>query len=91
MNASGLLAESSPGDAGRSYMLIAEVFDDLGESARARELYELAVDVMPATDRYRADVYSRLAVLLEREGHKDEALELLKRAMRLQSGSQSRR
>jgi len=82
MEASALLAEVSPGDAARSYMLIGEIFEQLGENARARELYELAIEKMPADNHHKREAAARLAGLLEAEGLKDEALEVLKTAVR---------
>lgn len=82
MEASGLLKEAAPHDAGRGYALVAEVFEELGDTARARELYELAVEVLgPIPSRYSVEVHSKLADLLEAEGKKDEALAVLKRAV----------
>ena len=82
LEVSSLLRETSPSDAGRAYLLSAEVFEQLGERERARELYELAIEEMPENGRYRADAYTRLAGLLEAEGRTEEALALLKRAVR---------
>jgi tetratricopeptide (TPR) repeat protein len=89
MEASGLVGDASPSDAGRAYALVADVFAELGDRARALELYELADEVLPADSRVRRDVAPRHAELLEQEGRKDDALELLKRAMRTQSESRS--
>jgi len=90
MEATGLLAEGSPQDAGRGYAIVAEVFEQLGQPAKARELYELAVEKLGDTrTHYLFDVYQKLAALLEAEGENDEALHVLKRAVALQSaGSQ---
>jgi len=86
MEASGQLADGSPHDAGRGYMLIGDVFQDLGEPARARELYELAAEVLePIPGRYLSEVYQKLAALLEADGQKDEALGVLKKAVAVQS------
>jgi tetratricopeptide (TPR) repeat protein len=87
MEAAGLLKEAAPHDAGRGYALVAEIFADLGDKARARELYELAVDVLEAvpTTRYSIEVHAKLADLLEAEGLKDEALAVLKRAVSTRS------
>jgi len=81
MEAAALLRESSPGDAGRAYMLIGEVFEGLGELERAQELYELAVEQMPSANHHRGAAYARLAAVLEARGKTDEALALLKRAV----------
>ena len=78
----GLLADAKPGQAGRSYALLAEIYASIGEPVRARELYELAIEqLQPTPDRYLVDAYSKLAALLESEGHPDAALVVLKRAM----------
>jgi tetratricopeptide (TPR) repeat protein len=89
MESAGLLAEVSPGDAGRGYALVAEVFADLGDRAKAIELYELADELLAEGGRFSNDVSARRAELLEQEGRKDEALELLKRAMWTQTRSRS--
>src|SRR6187397_1684933 len=86
MEASGQLAEGSPHDAGRGYMLIGDVFRELGDTAKARELYELAAEVLEALQtRYLSEVYQKLAELLEEDGQKDEALGVLKKAVAIQS------
>jgi len=82
MESAALLRDSSPGDAARAYLLIGEVFEQLDELERAQELYELAVEQMPADNHHRSDALTKLAAVLERAGKKDEALALLKRAVR---------
>ncbi len=84
MEAVGVVADASPTDAGRGYTLIADVFREIGDSAKALELYELAAEVLPGADRYLIDVYSAMAQLLEEAGKKDEALGMLKKALGLQ-------
>ena len=82
MQAAGLLEDASPHDAGRGYALVAEVYEQLGDRAKALELYELAAERLEAQPgRYLVEVYSKLARLLEENGQKDEALEVLKRAV----------
>jgi tetratricopeptide (TPR) repeat protein len=82
MEAAGLLENASPHDAGRGYALVAEVYEQLGDRAKALELYELAAERLEAQPgRYLVEVYSKLARLLEESGQKDEALEVLKRAV----------
>jgi tetratricopeptide (TPR) repeat protein len=63
-------------------MLVAEVYEQLGDRAKALELYELAAERLEGQPgRYLVDVYSKLARLLEEDGRKDQALEVLKRAV----------
>jgi tetratricopeptide (TPR) repeat protein len=82
MEAVGLLENASPHDAGRGYALVAEVYEQLGDREKALELYELAAERLEAQPgRYLVEVYSKLARLLEDSGQKDEALEVLKRAV----------
>ena len=90
MEASSLLLEVSPGDAARAYLLIGEVFEQLGERARARELYELAIEKTPVDNHHRREAAARLASLLEADGLKDEALEVLKSAVRPPSAIKER-
>ena len=79
---SALLREADPRDAGRSYASLAGVFADLGDNARAIELYELAAELLEETSNpYAAEVYEQLGRLLEEQGRRDEALELFKRAL----------
>jgi tetratricopeptide (TPR) repeat protein len=80
---SELIADGHPEDASRSYSVLASVFEDLGDRERARELYEVAADVFePRTpNRFLVEIYSRLAELAETEGRKEEAYELMKKAM----------
>jgi tetratricopeptide (TPR) repeat protein len=86
MEASAQLADGSPHDAGRGYMLIGDVFQELGDPVKARELYELAAEVLEAIPtRYLSEVYQKLAALLEADGQKDEALGFLKKAVAVQS------
>jgi tetratricopeptide (TPR) repeat protein len=88
MGVSGAIAEANPQDAGRAYALLAAVHESLGDTARARELYELAAELLERTpSRYLVDVLSKLAALLEAEGRQDEALEVLKRAVGVRAGS----
>jgi tetratricopeptide (TPR) repeat protein len=83
MEVAGALADRNRTDAGRAYAVAAGAYADLGEPARALELYELAADHMADTPTYLVEVYSRMAELLEAEGRKDDALEVLKRAVGL--------
>ena len=86
MQISGLIADAHPEDAARSYAVLAGVFDDLGDRSRARELYELAAELLEPQNpnRFLIDVYSRLADIAESEGRKEEAYELMKKAVGMQ-------
>lgn len=85
LSAAGALQGQSSIDAGRCYVLVGDVFRDMGESARALEMYELAVEVLETLpSRFLVEAYSKLAELLEQEGKAKRALEVLKRAMRVQ-------
>jgi tetratricopeptide (TPR) repeat protein len=71
-----------PGDRGRGYLLLGEVFEASGNRKRALGLLELAVDSLERDGRpYLAEAARRLADLLEQEGRPDEALAVLKRAV----------
>lgn len=74
-----------PTSAARGYAVAAEIFKDLGENARALELYELAVEVAPTDDRHVADMYRAIGELHEAEGRPAEALESFKRALDVQT------
>lgn len=85
MEAAGLMQDESSIDAGRCYILIADVFSGSDDNERAIELYELAVELLrPTPDRYLVEAYSKLAGLLERGGHERRALDVLKEAMQVQ-------
>jgi tetratricopeptide (TPR) repeat protein len=72
---------ASQTNAARGYSVAASVFVRLGDHEKALELYELAVELMPAADQPLIEVYSAMAEVLEKLGRKDEAYEILKRAM----------
>lgn len=82
MQVSGVIAEANVEDAGRSYTLLADLFAELGEVPRARELYELAAELLERNpNRYLVRVLRRHAELLESQGETGEAMGLLKRAV----------
>jgi tetratricopeptide (TPR) repeat protein len=71
-----------PLERGRSYMLLGDVFRASGDSHRAVELYELAIELLEESGRsYLLEAGSRLAELLEELGHPDRAFRVLKRAI----------
>ena len=86
MQISGLIADAHPEDAARSYSVLAGVFEDLGDRSRARELYELAAELLEPRNpnRFLIDVYSHLADIAESEGRREEAYELMKKAVGMQ-------
>ncbi|HEX3254612.1 MAG TPA: tetratricopeptide repeat protein [Gaiellaceae bacterium] len=86
MQISGLIADAHPEDAARSYTVLAGVFEDLGDRRRAKELYELAAELLEprVPNRFLVDVYSRLADIAEAEGKKEEAYDLMKKAVGMQ-------
>jgi tetratricopeptide (TPR) repeat protein len=82
MQVSGVIAKANVEDAGRSYTLLADLFAELGDGARAGELYELAAELLERNpNRYLVRVYRRHAELLESQGQTGAAMELLKRAV----------
>lgn len=80
------LGEAHGVDLGRTYVLLAGIWESVGDPPRARELYELAVELLeqrPPT-RYLVRAYKQLAGVLKEMGQRDEAFELLERAVGLQ-------
>jgi tetratricopeptide (TPR) repeat protein len=85
VDAAGGLAEIQPEQAGRAHAVAADVFVRVGDTSRALEHYGRAVDLVSERHpEFIREVYGKMAELLEAEGRKDEALELLKRAVGLQ-------
>jgi tetratricopeptide (TPR) repeat protein len=80
-----LLADTSPTNAGRSYLVAASIFKELGDQARALELYELAADSFPSQDRHAAEAYGAMAEIAKAAGRKDDALEYLERALAIKT------
>jgi tetratricopeptide (TPR) repeat protein len=83
MELTGHLGDALPEDAGRAYAVLGDIFADLGDSARAQELYELAAELLERHNptRYVVEVYTKLADLLEAQGEKEAAFELMKKAL----------
>lgn len=81
MAVQGLLADAEPDDAGRAYTVLGDVYRHVGDNARAREIWELAAELLEREPNpYIGDVYERLGTLLEEEGRTEDALQMLKRA-----------
>jgi transcriptional regulator with XRE-family HTH domain len=85
MEAAGALA-GRPDEAGQSFSLLAQTFAEAGERARAIELYELAAQFLERSpNRYLVEAYAGLGELLEAEGRTQDALEVMKKALRLKA------
>ena len=74
-----------PTSAARGYAVAAAIFKDLGENARALELYELGVETLPTENRHLGDMYRAIGEIHEAEGRPAEALEAFKRALDVQT------
>ena len=87
-----LRKEGHPADAARCYGQIAAAFDGLGDTARAIEVYELAIEFLEtsATPLF-THIYARYGDILEREGREAEAFEAYKRAAQHSGGAARRR
>jgi tetratricopeptide (TPR) repeat protein len=83
MEAVGSLDGAQPEDAGRAYSLLGEIFADLGDTARASELLELAIEILERQppSRHLVAAYKRKAALLREEGRVDDAIALLERGL----------
>lgn len=75
------LGAAAPRDAARAYAAVADIFRGQGDTARALELYELAVDQAPLADRHVVAALTAMAEIHEEQGNGDLALELLKQAL----------
>jgi tetratricopeptide (TPR) repeat protein len=76
-----LLDAVNPGDRGYAYLTLGDVFVAAGDSARAKALYEQALELLlEHCRRYVLDAGRRLADLLESEGDTAGALRVLKSA-----------
>jgi tetratricopeptide (TPR) repeat protein len=84
--ASTTLGDAHGTDVGRAYVLLGEIWETAGEATRAREVYELAVELLEqrGPTRYLVRAYRQLAGVLKALGQRDEALELLERAVGVQ-------
>ncbi|HXV57012.1 MAG TPA: tetratricopeptide repeat protein [Gaiellaceae bacterium] len=92
MQISGIIAGAHPEDAARSYSTLAEIFEDLGDRARALELYELAAELLRPNNpnRYLVAIFARMAELYEAEGRTDAAYEYMKMAVGMQNAVASK-
>lgn len=81
------LGAAAPRDAARAYAAVADIFREQGDTARALELYELAVDQAPIADRHVVAALTAMAEIHEEQGNGDMALELLKQALAARAGT----
>jgi tetratricopeptide (TPR) repeat protein len=81
------LRSASPAEAARAYAAAADIFRTQGDSARALELYELAVEQAPVANRHVAAALTAMAEIYEERGEAEVALVLLKRALAARNGT----
>jgi tetratricopeptide (TPR) repeat protein len=81
------LNAAAPKDAVRAYAAAADVFRKQGDTARAIELYELAVEHSPVPSRHVAAALTAMAEIYEERGDAQRALELLKEALAARAGT----
>ena len=81
------LNAAAPKDAARAYLAVADIFREQGETARALELYELAVEQAPVPARSVAAALTAMAEIREEQGETQMALDLLKQALAARSGA----
>jgi tetratricopeptide (TPR) repeat protein len=85
MEVAGALADR-PSEAGQSYTLLARTIAEGGDKERAIEILELACELLERTpNRFLVEAYALLAELLEAEGRKDEAFDVLRKAVAVQT------
>lgn len=73
-------------DAGRAHALLGEIYADLGDTSRAQEVLELAIEQLErqVPTRYLVQAYRRLAEILKGKGDTEAALSVLERALSVQ-------
>jgi len=80
------LSAAAPKDAARAYSAVADICRKQGDTERALELYELAVEQAPTPDRHVVAALTAMAEIHVEQGNGDMALELLKRALAARAG-----
>lgn len=84
MTSAAGFADAHPVDVGRSYSQLADAFASRGDTERALEIYELAIEFHERRpSRFLAETYAHYAELLERSGRTPDAFTAYKRAATL--------
>lgn len=80
------LGSMEPTDSGRTYALLGAIFATVGDGARAREVLELAVEILEQQppSRYLMKAYKDLGTVLKEQGDAEEALRVWERAFDVQ-------
>jgi len=83
MTAASELRGTHQVDAGRSYVLLGEIFAGIGDEERAQELLELAIELLEreGPSGYLVQAYKRLAAICRKRGDTEGALDVLDRAL----------
>jgi tetratricopeptide (TPR) repeat protein len=82
------LEHMSPVDATRCAGVVADVLGRAGDTERALETYEMAVELLPNRESpMLVDLFTRWSDLLAAEGRTDEALSVARRALAAQRGT----
>ena len=81
MTVQGLLADAEPDDAGRAYIVLGDVYRQVGDTAHAREIWELAAELLEREPNpYIARRLRTAGHAAGGGGRTEEALQMLKRA-----------
>ncbi len=88
MGVVGTLDSARPVARTRAYLVIGDLFREVGDTARAQELYELAIESGEShpPGQHLVAAYRALAALLKERGLRDEAFDLLEKALAAQEG-----
>ena len=86
MSVLSTLQRVHPVDSARVYLLLADVYEQIGEHERTKEILELAIETLEqqGPSRFLISAYRRLAELLKAQGLTEEAFALLERAVGMQ-------
>ncbi len=81
------LHDTRPADAGRAYVLLGEIFDELGDAHKAQEFYEVGIRLLEGQgpSRYLDAANKRIRDLFEAEYRTRDALAVLRRVLAAQA------